>query len=91
MKSSGTRKRTATPKAAAATTTADAPSVLIDARIRELGDWRGQALSALRTLGPCAEHRRSFAPVRDACGPGFAGPTTPLWSDDDTAVPGAGG
>jgi hypothetical protein len=26
------------------------PSELIDARIRELGDWRGQTLSQLRTL-----------------------------------------
>ena len=26
------------------------PSELIDARIRELGDWRGEALSRLRTL-----------------------------------------
>jgi hypothetical protein len=26
------------------------PSELIDARIRELGDWRGQTLSRLRTL-----------------------------------------
>jgi hypothetical protein len=28
----------------------DSPSKLIDARIRELGDWRGQMLSRLRTL-----------------------------------------
>jgi hypothetical protein len=26
------------------------PSALIDARIKELGDWRGQALSQIRTL-----------------------------------------
>jgi ribonuclease HII len=26
-----------------------------------------QHLAALRHLGPCPEHRRSFAPVRDAC------------------------
>ena len=26
------------------------PSQLIDARIRELGDWRGKMLSRLRTL-----------------------------------------
>ena len=26
------------------------PSQLIDARIQELGDWRGQMLSRLRTL-----------------------------------------
>jgi len=28
----------------------ESPSQLIDARIRELGDWRGQMLSRLRTL-----------------------------------------
>src|SRR5271163_832214 len=28
----------------------DSPSQLIDARIKELGDWRGQMLSRLRTL-----------------------------------------
>jgi hypothetical protein len=30
--------------------TSKSPSELIDARIRELGDWRGQMLSRLRTL-----------------------------------------
>ncbi|MDT5145811.1 MAG: hypothetical protein QOC58_456 [Mycobacterium sp.] len=30
--------------------TANSPSQLIDARIRELGDWRGEMLSAIRTL-----------------------------------------
>ena len=29
---------------------ADTPSKLIDARIRELGDWRGHTLAQLRTL-----------------------------------------
>jgi len=29
---------------------AESPSRLIDARIRELGDWRGQTLSRIRTL-----------------------------------------
>jgi len=36
-------KKTGSPKA-------DAPSRLIDARIRELGDWRGQMLSRIRAL-----------------------------------------
>jgi hypothetical protein len=30
--------------------TSESPSQLIDARIRELGDWRGKMLSRLRTL-----------------------------------------
>ena len=30
--------------------TAQSPSQLIDARIKELGDWRGEMLSQLRTL-----------------------------------------
>ncbi len=29
---------------------ADSPSRLIDARIKELGDWRGEALSGIRSL-----------------------------------------
>jgi hypothetical protein len=29
---------------------ADSPSHLIDARIRELGDWRGETLARIRTL-----------------------------------------
>jgi hypothetical protein len=33
-----------------ATTTAESPSRLIDARIKELGDWRGNALSYVRAL-----------------------------------------
>src|SRR4051794_8061763 len=28
----------------------DSPSVLIDARIKELGDWRGETLARVRTL-----------------------------------------
>jgi hypothetical protein len=36
-------KKTGTPKG-------KSPSQLIDARIRELGDWRGEMLSRLRTL-----------------------------------------
>lgn len=38
-----------------ATTTAEAPSVLIDARIRELDDWRGRTLARLRALIKQAE------------------------------------
>lgn len=37
-------KRTGTP------TRGEAPSQLIDARIRELGDWRGEQLSRIRRL-----------------------------------------
>src|SRR3979490_1909724 len=33
-----------------ATTKSEAPSRLIDARIKELGDWRGKTLSRVRTL-----------------------------------------
>src|ERR1700720_4553637 len=33
-----------------ATTQGEAPSRLIDARIKELGDWRGKTLSHVRTL-----------------------------------------
>ncbi len=33
-----------------ATTTGASPSRLIDARIRELGDWRGQTLARVRAL-----------------------------------------
>src|SRR5260370_13704645 len=33
-----------------ATTKDESPSRLIDARIKELGDWRGKTLSRLRTL-----------------------------------------
>ena len=52
-----------------------------DARMRELhathpeygfdrhkGYASAQHLAALRTHGPCPQHRRSFAPVREACG-----------------------
>jgi hypothetical protein len=33
-----------------ATTTGEAPSRLIDARIKELGDWRGKTLAHIRAL-----------------------------------------
>ena len=33
-----------------ATTNSESPSLLIDARIKELGDWRGQTLAHVRAL-----------------------------------------
>jgi hypothetical protein len=41
------RKRTSASKEEQG---ADSPSHLIDARIRELGDWRGETLARIRTL-----------------------------------------
>jgi hypothetical protein len=38
------------PKAHSAAPTNTSPSELIDARIRELGDWRGETLGRLRAL-----------------------------------------
>ena len=49
-KTSVTRKKTATPKKTATRNKSESPSQLIDARIKELGDWRGQMLSRLRAL-----------------------------------------
>jgi hypothetical protein len=43
MKKSATTKKTAT-------TRSESPSRLIDARIKELGDWRGKTLSCVRAL-----------------------------------------
>ena len=43
MKKSATTKKTATTKS-------EPPSRLIDARIKELGDWRGKTLAHVRTL-----------------------------------------
>jgi hypothetical protein len=37
-------------KTKTATTAADSPSQLIDARIKELGDWRGKTLAHVRAL-----------------------------------------
>ena len=42
-----TKKRTSGSKAGKA---GDSPSQLIDARIKELGDWRGKMLARIRTL-----------------------------------------
>ncbi len=54
------------------------PSQLIDARIKELGDWRGQMLSRLRTLVKEAdpevvEEWKWVKPTN---------PGTPVWSHD---------
>jgi hypothetical protein len=38
------------------------PSQLIDARIKELGDWRGEMLSRLRTLIKEADPEARLAP-----------------------------
>jgi hypothetical protein len=46
-KKSGAKKGGAKKSAAA---TSESPSRLIDARIRELGDWRGKTLSRIRAL-----------------------------------------
>src|SRR5207253_536102 len=43
MKKSATTKKTVTAKS-------ESPSRLIDARIKELGDWRGKTLAHVRTL-----------------------------------------
>jgi hypothetical protein len=44
MKKKTTKKKSDTPKKT------ESPSRLIDARIKELGDWRGQALAMIRAL-----------------------------------------
>ena len=43
-----TTKKSATKKIA--TPKAESPSRLIDARIKELGDWRGKTLARVRAL-----------------------------------------
>src|SRR5450631_2544971 len=48
-----TTKKSATNKAV--TSKADSPSRLIDARIKELGDWRGKTLAYVRALIKQAE------------------------------------
>lgn len=47
---STTKKQNATIATKAATAKAESPSRLIDARIRELGDWRGKTLARVRAL-----------------------------------------
>ena len=48
MKKTSTAKKTAAAKKT--TTTGESPSRLIDARIKELGDWRGKTLAHVRAL-----------------------------------------
>src|ERR1700709_1127141 len=48
MKKSAATKSATTKKGA--TTKDESPSRLIDARIKELGDWRGKTLSRVRAL-----------------------------------------
>jgi hypothetical protein len=43
-------KKKAAPKKKSQSRKSESPSQLIDARIKELGDWRGKTLSRLRTL-----------------------------------------
>src|SRR5450432_227519 len=52
MKKSTTKKTTTTKSA---TPKAESPSRLIDARIKELGDWRGKMLAHVRALIKQAE------------------------------------
>jgi hypothetical protein len=53
MKKTTATKKSATAKSA--TTKAESPSRLIDARIKELGDWRGKMLAHVRALIKQAE------------------------------------
>jgi hypothetical protein len=46
----GTTAKKSTAAKKSATTSAESPSRMIDARIRELGDWRGKTLSRVRAL-----------------------------------------
>ena len=54
------------------------PSELIDARIRELGDWRGEMLSRLRTLIKQADPEV----VEEWKWAKATSPGTPVWSHD---------
>ena len=49
------KKQTSSRKTKAAPTQAQSPSRLIDARIEELGDWRGEALAKVRKLIKAAD------------------------------------
>jgi len=44
------KKATAKKSAATAATDGDSPARLIDARIKKLGDWRGEALASVRAV-----------------------------------------
>ena len=49
-KATTTKTRTKTKSRAPAANAGDSPSRLIDARIKELGDWRGETLAKVRAL-----------------------------------------
>jgi hypothetical protein len=57
---------------------AGSPSELIDARIRELGDWRGEMLSRLRALVKQADPEV----VEEWKWAKATSPGTPVWSHD---------
>src|SRR5579864_7864688 len=53
MRGDGVKKKSVTPKSKSGKTPSaktGSPSRLIDAKIKELGDWRGKMLSQLRAL-----------------------------------------
>jgi hypothetical protein len=50
MKKATTKKKAVTVAKKAATGKDESPSRLIDARVKELGDWRGETLAHLRAL-----------------------------------------
>ena len=51
MKSATSKSKSkATPKTESKATKSESPSRLIDARIKELGDWRGKTLARIRAL-----------------------------------------
>ena len=54
------------------------PSQLIDARIKELGDWRGETLSRLRTLVKAADPEV----VEEWKWAKASSPGTPVWSHE---------
>jgi hypothetical protein len=49
-KSAATRKATITESGSKAEKSGDSPAQLIDAKIKELNDWRGETLARIRTL-----------------------------------------
>jgi hypothetical protein len=62
------------------------PSQLIDARIKELGDWRGETLARLRMLIKEADPKWS----RSGSGEGFRCGRTPGADHQITAISGKG-
>ena len=77
MKRATTRmtKRKSGPKEG---TGGDSPSALIDARIKELGDWRGKTLARVRTLIKQADPDV----VEEWKWQKASSPGTPVWSHD---------